>query len=91
MTILVAGKITVKPGTREQFLTASKEALLLARENKTCYDFSVSPDIVDPNRINIFEKWASRTALEAFRNSGPEDESFSMITAFDVHEYELAT
>lgn len=54
-----------------------------------CEDFSVSPDPLDENRVNIFEKWIARGPLDEFRNSGPDNDSFSLIDAFDVKEYEI--
>ena len=89
MAIIVAGKLTIKPGHRDLFIQRSREAILLARGNDACEDFSVSPDPVDANRVNIFEKWRSRADLDAFRNAGPESHLFSLVDTYDVHEYEL--
>ena len=89
MAIVVAGKLIIKAGSRNEFVNRSLEAMLLARKNQDCDDFSVSPDAIDRNRVNIFEKWRSRSALDAFRNSGPESDLFSLVDAFDVKEYEV--
>ena len=51
----------------------------------------MSPDPIDKNRVNIFEKWKSRAAMEEFRNTGPESDPFSLVEAFDVDEYEVET
>jgi quinol monooxygenase YgiN len=91
MTLIVAGKLTIKPGLRDKFIDKSREAMLLARENDACEDFSVSPDPIDRNRVNIFEKWRSRSALESFRDSGPEGDVFSLVHSFEVNEYEVNT
>jgi len=89
MAIIVAGKLTIKPGSRIEFIEKSREAVLQARKNEACEDFLVSPDSIDVNRVNIFEKWESRSVLEAFRNSGPESDIFSLVESFDVKEYEI--
>jgi quinol monooxygenase YgiN len=89
MAIIVAGKLTIKSGSRDEFVSKSREAMLLARKNKACEDFSVSPDPIDLDRVNIFEKWESRSALDAFRDSGPENDMFSLVKSFDVIEYEV--
>ena len=89
MTIIVAGKLQLKPGSRDEFIRLSREAILQARKLEACEDFSVSPDPIDENRVNIFEKWLSRHQLDAFRNSGPENASFSLVESFDVKEYEI--
>lgn len=91
MAIIVIGKLTMKSGLRDEFVEKSQEAILLARKNEGCVEFSVSPDPIDLNRVNIFEKWISRTALDAFRNSGPENNIFSLVESFDVNEYEVST
>jgi quinol monooxygenase YgiN len=89
--IIVAGKLIIKTGFREEFIENSLTAISLARKNKACEDFSVSPDPIDANRVNIFEKWESRSALASFRESGPSDNGFSLIESFDVNEYEVST
>lgn len=89
MAIIVAGNLTIKPGSRDAFVRRSQEAVLLARQNEACADFAVSADPIDTDRVNIFEKWESRQALEAFRSTGPEDDLFTLVVAFDVGEYEV--
>jgi quinol monooxygenase YgiN len=90
MTIIVFGKIYVASGQRDRFIEKSIESIALARSTDGCLDFSVSPDPIDVNRVNIFEKWMSQEVLEAFRQSGPEDELFSLIESAEVSEHELA-
>lgn len=89
MTIIVAGKLMLKSGTRNEFIEKSREAILQARELEACEDFSVSPDLIDENRVNIFEKWSSHNELDAFRNSGSDNDSFALVESFDVNEYEI--
>ena len=91
MPIIVAGKLTIKPGSRDDFLAQSLDAVLVARTNEGCEDFSVSPDPIDPDRVNIFEKWKVRSALENFRKTGPENNLFSLVENFDVNEYDVST
>jgi quinol monooxygenase YgiN len=56
VAIIVAGKLKLKPGSRDEFIEKSREAISQARELEDCEDFSVSPDTLDENRVNIFEK-----------------------------------
>jgi quinol monooxygenase YgiN len=91
MTIIVAGKLILKPGARAEFIAHSREAISQARALEACSDFSVSPDPLDENRVNVFEKWSSRRELEAFRNSGSDNGSFALVESFDVNEYEIDT
>lgn len=89
MPILVAGHLIIQTGLRDAFVERSQSAIRLARSHEDCLDFAVSPDVLDGNRVNIFEKWRSRAALEAFRNAGPEDDLFSLVETFAVQEYEV--
>lgn len=91
MAIIVAGKLTLKPGKRDEFIQKSLQAISQARTLNGCEDFSVSVDPIDENRVNIFEKWESRNQLEEFRDSGPDNDSFSLVEYFDVIEYEVNT
>jgi quinol monooxygenase YgiN len=90
MPIIVAGSLKLKPGTRDEFIEKSLDAISQARELDACEDFSVSPDPLDDNRVNVFEKWTSRTSLAEFRNSGPDNDSFSLVESFNVNEYEIS-
>jgi len=91
MVLIVAGKLIIKSGSRDAFIEKSHVAILQARRNIACEDFSVSPDPIDMNRVNIFEKWKSRSELNSFRESGPENDMFSLVEYFDVNEYEINT
>ena len=45
---------------------------------------------MDTGRINIFERWGSQAAVEAFRGDGPSDEQGAAILAAAVAEYDVA-
>ncbi|MET0065778.1 MAG: antibiotic biosynthesis monooxygenase [Candidatus Thiodiazotropha sp.] len=89
MALIVAGKLILQPNTRDRFIEASREAVIMARNNEDCDDFSVSADPLETDRVNIFEKWKHRAALEEFRNSGSQPELFSLVISFQVSEYEV--
>lgn len=52
-------------------------------------DFAVSPDPRGSDRVNVYEKWRTREALESFRSSSMDDDLFSLVISFDVAEYDL--
>lgn len=90
MGIIVAGKLIIQSGWRDAFIEKSRESVLHARQNQACEDFSVSPDPMDMNRVNIFEKWISYDELHAFQASGPDNELLlSLVELFDVKEYDI--
>jgi hypothetical protein len=40
--------------------------------------------------IDIFERWESQAAVEAFRGSGPSEEQAAAMLAASVAEYDVA-
>jgi len=80
--IIVSGRIYVRPGTRQIFLTRSAAAVAHARQTKGCLDFVVAADPVESDRVNVYEEWESEEALLRFRGDGPgEDLSSSIVRA----------
>jgi quinol monooxygenase YgiN len=88
--IIVAGHITVKPQEREEYLAGCVIIVESARAAEGCLDFAISPDLVDTSRINIFERWESQEAVEAFRGNGPEDDQGAAMLSASVAEYDVA-
>ena len=87
--IIVAGKLFVDPSNRSQFIKGSIVAIQAARDTEGCLDFSVSADELDKGRVNIFELWKTKKALEAFRGSGPGEDLSSLILRYDINQYEV--
>ena len=65
------------------------KAVELARGAPGCHDFAVSADSADPERINVYERWRDRAALQAFRGDGPDDDLNALIVSADVGEFEV--
>ncbi|WP_219467140.1 putative quinol monooxygenase [Nonomuraea rhizosphaerae] len=72
MTVIVAGKVFVDPGIRDRFVEAHRGIVEAARAHPECVDVAISPDLVDPGRVNIFEHFTSEEALEAWRAVSPQ-------------------
>ncbi len=89
--IIVAGHIAVEPEEREAYLAGCRGVVDQARQAAGCLDFAISADLIDPQRINILERWESRAALETFRGSGPDDGQGEAIRAIAVEEYDVTT
>ena len=70
--IIIAGHLRVAAAERSQYLDAVAEVAVQARQAPGCYDFVQSPDPIDSERINIYERWDSDQALMSFRQSGDE-------------------
>jgi quinol monooxygenase YgiN len=89
--LIVAGHIMVDPGQRTSYLTTCRDVVEQARRAPGCLDFSLTADLVDPGRVNVFEHWETQSAVEAFRGSGPTDEQSAMVVSATVAEYDVNT
>jgi len=88
--VIVAGYLMVDEHAREEYLHGCHGVVVQARGADGCLDFAISPDVVDPCRINIFEPWTSRAAVDDFRGSGVGADQASAITSASVAEYDTA-
>jgi quinol monooxygenase YgiN len=88
--VIVAGHIVVDPHQRDDYLSGCVEVVRQARRTAGCLDFALSADLLEPGRVNIFERWESQAAVEAFRGSGPSDDQGAAIVAASVAEYDIA-
>ena len=89
--IVVAGALYVDASARTDYLRGCRPVVEQARETDGCLDFAVSADLVDPERINVYERWADEGALLRFRGSGPSDDQDAAITRADVREFRVGT
>ena len=88
--MIVAGHLIVHPSQRESSLTECLSVVEQARRAAGCLNFSISADLVDPGRINVFERWESQADVETFRSSGPSDEQSTATLPVTVSEYDIA-
>ena len=88
--VIVAGHIMVNPQQRESYLAGCVGVVEQARRAPGCLDFAITADLLDPGRIDIFERWESQEAVETFRGSGPSDEQGAAMLSASVAEYDVA-
>ena len=89
--LIVAGYLVVDPSQRDGYLEGCRAVVLQARKAPGCLDFAISADVIEPDRIDIFERWESRIALDEFRGSGPSDEQQGQIVSTSVCEYDVGS
>jgi quinol monooxygenase YgiN len=87
--VIVAGHFTVEPQQRESYLAGCVRIVEQARRAVGCLDVAICADLVDPGRVNIFERWESQAALETFRSSGPDTEQRRAMLTVSVQEYAM--
>lgn len=89
--IIVSGRIYVRPGTRQDFLTRSAAAVVQARRTIGCLDFVVAADPIESDRVNVYEEWDSEDALLRFRGDGPGEDLSSSIVRAEVAGHLVAS
>ena len=88
---IIAGHLSVVPERRDEYLSKCTDAVLAARSAPGCIDFALSADLLQPERVNVFECWQDVASVEAFRGSGPDDELTELITGADVSQHEVVS
>ena len=89
--VIVAGYLVVDPSQRDSYLEDCRAVVRQARKSPGCLGFAISADLIEPDRIDIFERWESRAALDEFRGSGPSDEQQGSIVSASVCEYDVGS
>jgi quinol monooxygenase YgiN len=91
MTIIVSGSLHVDPTQRDAFLEARVAILEHARHAPGCLDFSLSADLLDAGRVNVYERWRSHEDLLAYRaGDGPPLDDSIAVTAADVELHHIS-
>ena len=88
--VIVAGHITVDAEERQSYLAGCMSVVEQARRADGCLDFAITADLLDPGRVNLFERWETQAAVETFRGSGPSDEQGATMLSASVAEYDIA-
>ena len=65
--LIVAGYVELHPSERERYVAAHRDLVSRARAAEGCLDLAISADPVRDGRVNLFERWESRAALDAWR------------------------
>jgi quinol monooxygenase YgiN len=85
--IIVAGALIVDPEGRDAYLEGCVSVVAAARRAQGCLDFALSPDLLEPGRINVYERWSSDEDLQRFRGSGPGDDQVAALLSIEVNEF----
>ena len=88
--IIIAGHVTVEPEQRESYLAGSVRVVEKARGAAGCLDFDITADLIDPGRVNLFERWESQAAVKAYRRRAPRHKQAAAMLSASVAEYDIA-
>jgi quinol monooxygenase YgiN len=67
--VIVAGHVIVEPQERESYLAGSRSIVEHSRRAVGCLDRALGADLIDPGRVNLFERRESQELLETYRRS----------------------
>ena len=88
--IIVAGWLQVDRVDRDQYMAGCVAVVQQARTAPGCLDFVITPDPVEPDRVNVYERWESDAHLERFRGSGPDAGQTAQIRYAQVRKYRIS-
>ncbi|MFC4470519.1 putative quinol monooxygenase [Streptomyces xiangluensis] len=88
--IIIAGKLYVDAAARDAYLAGCSKVIEQARAAPGCLDFALSADMIEANRINVYERWETDEDLERFRGAGPEPEQAAQIRDAAVSRYRIS-
>lgn len=93
MAVIIAGQIYLDAADRDRYVAAHQDIVVGGRAAPGCLDVTVAADPVDPTRVNMFEHWATREALDAFRRIAPPpsaDAADIDVASMTVEKHEIA-
>ncbi len=88
--LIIAGRLHVDPTDRDSYVADCATVVKLARAATGCLDFTITADPIEPDRINIYERWETDAHLERFRGSGPDAEQTAQILDAHVRKYRIS-
>lgn len=88
--IIIAGQLYVDTADRDRYVADCVAVVQQARSAPGCLDFAITGDPIEPERINVYERWDSDAQLEKFRGSGPDAEQTAQIRDAQVRKYRIS-
>lgn len=89
--IIVSGWLRVLPDQRQAYLDGCRPVVEAARSAPGCIEFHLGADPLDPERIVVFEQWASAAHVEDFRAAdGPQPAHLDAVVDAHVEQHDVA-
>lgn len=85
--VIIAGHATVDRADRDRYVTAHQDLVSRARQAPGSLDVAITADPLDPERVNVFERWESREHLDAWRAVAKAPRSKIKLGSIDVMMY----
>lgn len=87
--LIIAGHVQVDPERRDEYVAAHVKLVGRARSAPGCLDLAITADLLDPGRVNNFERWESQEALDAWRKVARAPRTRIEFLAVDVQLYDV--
>ena len=88
--LIIAGWLRVDATTRDRYVADCHAVVQEARAAPGCLDFAIGADPLEPDRVNVYERWESDEGLMRFRGSGPSSEQTAQIRDAQVRKYRIS-
>ncbi|MEN3321493.1 MAG: hypothetical protein V7643_4895 [Mycobacterium sp.] len=90
--LIVAGTGYVDPDHRDTLLAGLAPSLRRVRTTPGCLDYVVAADPIEPDRVNIYERWESQAHLDTHL-AGPAQTAPPMphVRSVQVMRYEISS
>ncbi|MGH3823024.1 MAG: putative quinol monooxygenase [Pseudonocardiaceae bacterium] len=88
--IIIAGWLQVDHVDRDRYVTDCITVVRQARTSPGCLDFAITADPIEPDRINVYERWETDAHLERFRGSGPDTDQIAQIRDIHIRKYRIS-
>lgn len=89
--IIVSGWLRVLPEERQAYLDGCRPVIEAARTAPGCIEFHLGADPLDPERIVVFEQWASAAHVADFRAAdGPQLTHLDSVVDAHVEQHDVA-
>jgi quinol monooxygenase YgiN len=63
--VIVTGSYEFEPGQRDEYLASRHDSMRASRTEPGCFEFLLSADPIEPDRVVLFERWADQASLDA--------------------------
>jgi quinol monooxygenase YgiN len=88
--IIIAGYTLLEADRPDAAVAAFAEMVARARAYDGCLDVAISADAVDPERINVLERWRDQQSLNAWRKVARAPKFTSRETHVQLYRTEKA-
>ena len=82
---------TLRPQNGSPTWTAAEKSSSWRGRRPAASTSTSRPDLLEQDRINVYEQWQSVAHVEAFRGSGPSEEQATAIRDAAVFQHEVAS